>query len=85
MIPLKEDGGLDIEAINKLPFEEHVLAHLAKGRRKEYISKLPARVPGTPLPVMPGAFRKELASGKLVDAWEVLRNIAPAKTDDENR
>ena len=45
MIPLKEDGGLDIEAINKLPFEEHVVAHLSKGQRKEYISKRPARAP----------------------------------------
>lgn len=85
MIPLKEDGSLDIEAINKLPFEEYEVAHLAKGQRKEDISKRPARVPGTPLPVIPGALRKELASGKLVDAWEVLRNIAPAKTGDENR
>lgn len=76
MIPLKEDGGLDIEAINKLPFEEHVVAHLAKVRRKEYISKRPARAPGTPLPVMPGSLRKNPESGKLVDAWGVIRKIA---------
>lgn len=76
MMPLKEDGSLDIGAINKLPFEERVVAHLAKGRRKEYISKLPARAPGTPLPVIYGPLRKGQESGKLVDAWEVIRKIA---------
>ena len=84
---MKEDGSLDVEAIDWLPLEEHlhVIAHLSKEQRKEYISKRPARVPGTPRPVIPGALRKELASGKLVDAWEVLRNTASAKTGDENR
>ena len=85
MIPLKEDGGLDIVAINKLPFEEHVVAHLAKGQRKEYISKLPARAPGTPLPVMPGSLRKNPESGKLVDAWGVIRKIAASDDAPKNQ
>ena len=65
---MKEDGSLDIGAINKLPFEEHGVAHLSKVQRMECISKLPARAPGTPRPVIYGPLRKDQESGKLVDA-----------------
>lgn len=43
MALLKENGSLDIERINNLPFEEHIteIAHFTKAQRKEYISKLP--------------------------------------------
>ena len=43
MVLLKEDGGLDIERINKLPLEERfkMVASLSRKQLKEYLSKQP--------------------------------------------
>lgn len=44
MALLKEDGSLDVERINNLPFEEHVreISNLSQEQFKEYFSKLPS-------------------------------------------
>ena len=77
MALLKEDGSLDIEWINSLPLEEHIhtISHLTKERRKEYISKLPLNESKNPYPIIYGNLKNELASGKLVDAFEVINNL----------
>ncbi len=43
MALLKEDGGLDVEWINKLPIEEYMntLGDLTQEQVKEYMSKVP--------------------------------------------
>lgn len=43
MVPLKEDGSLDIEYINSLPLDEYmnVMGELTRDQVEEYISKLP--------------------------------------------
>ena len=43
MALLKEDGSLDIERINNLPYEEYMeeMGTLTQEQVKEYISKLP--------------------------------------------
>ncbi len=51
MVPLKENGELDVERINNLPIEEYmeVIGGLTDEQYKEYLSKLP--VTGTKEPV----------------------------------
>lgn len=43
MVLLKEDGGLDIERINQLPFEEYMkeMGSLTEAQVNEYLSVLP--------------------------------------------
>ncbi len=43
MALLKEDGRLDIERINQLPYEEHmnVMRDLTQEQIEEYLSKMP--------------------------------------------
>ncbi|MCC8039345.1 MAG: hypothetical protein LIP02_14615 [Bacteroidales bacterium] len=43
MALLKEDGSLDIESINSLPFEEYMdaMGDLTEAQTEEYLSKLP--------------------------------------------
>ena len=43
MVPLKENGELDIERINELPIEEYmdVIGGLTEEQYKEYLSNLP--------------------------------------------
>ena len=43
MALLKEDGSLDIERINKLPFEEHMkeVGSFTREQFKQYISTIP--------------------------------------------
>lgn len=74
---LKEDGSLDIEWINNLPLEEHIhtIFHLTEEQHKEYVSKLPLNETKKPHSTIYGNLRKELASGELVDAFEVIRNL----------
>lgn len=43
MVPLKEDGSLDVEFINKLPFDdfEDVISNLNGEQWDDYMSKIP--------------------------------------------
>ena len=77
MALLKEDGSLDIERINNLPFEEHIteIAHFTKAQRKEYISKLRLNEPRKPYPDIYGSIKHELSSGKTVDAFAVIGKL----------
>ena len=74
---LKEDGSLDIERINKLPLEErmHAIAHLTKEEREKYISKLPLNESKNTRPIIYGNLKEELASGKVVNAFDVVKNL----------
>lgn len=51
MALLKEDGSLDIERINNLPFEEYMeeMGTLTQDQVKEYISKLPINESNEPM------------------------------------
>ncbi len=77
MALLKEDGSLDIDGMKKLPIEEriHIIAHFTKEQREEYISKLPLNESENTRPIVYGNLKKELASGKAVDAFEVIKNL----------
>ena len=77
MALLKENGSLDIERINNLPFEEHIteIAHFTKAQRKEYISKLPLNESRKSYPSIYGSIKDELSSGKIVDAFEVIGKL----------
>lgn len=51
MALLKEDGSLDIERINKLPYEEYMdeMGTLSEEQIKEYISKIPLNESNEPM------------------------------------
>lgn len=51
MALLKEDGSLDIERINNLPFEEYMdeMGTLTQEQVKEYVSKLPLNESNEPM------------------------------------
>jgi hypothetical protein len=51
MALLKEDGSLDIERINNLPFEEYMntMGDLTQEQVKEYLSKLPINESNEPM------------------------------------
>ena len=76
MALLKEDGSLDIERINKLPLDEHIaeISHFTKEQREEYISKIPINESHKPYPIIYGSLEEEIASGKIVNAWDVIDN-----------
>ena len=51
MALLREDGGLDVERINRLPLEEYMneMETLTQEQVKEYISKLPVDESNEPM------------------------------------
>lgn len=51
MVPLKEDGSLDIELIKKLPLDDYLeaLGSLTYPQLQEYMSKLPEDRTGEPM------------------------------------
>lgn len=51
MALLKEDGSLDIERINNLPFEEYMdaMGDITQEQVAEYLSKLPANESNEPM------------------------------------
>ena len=51
MALLKEDGGLDIERINQLPFEEYMkeMGSLTEAQVNEYLSVLPINESNEPV------------------------------------
>ena len=54
MALLKEDGSLDIERINKLPYEDFVdeIRNMTDGQYNEFISKLPLNESYEPTEIM---------------------------------
>ena len=61
---LKEDGSLDIERIQKLPYDEYMyeLTHFTKEQREEYFSALPINESKS-IPIRKGSLKKRLESG----------------------
>ncbi len=53
MALLKEDGRLDIERINQLPYEEYmnVMGDLTQEQIEEYLSKMPLNEPEEPVKI----------------------------------
>ena len=51
MVPLKEDGSLDMELLNKLPFDDYLEAvgSFSYQQLQEYMSKLPEDRPDEPM------------------------------------
>lgn len=75
MALLREDGSLDVERINRLPYEEYILEihRLTKVQRKEYDSKLPINESHTPKrAIVVNSIDDELNSGKWVDARDFI-------------
>ena len=71
---LKEDGSLDIERIQQLPYDEYMyeLTHFTKEQREEYFSALPEF---KSIPIRKGSLKKRIESGELVNAFDVIKNI----------
>ena len=72
---LKEDGSLDIEKIQKLPYDEYMyeLTHFTKEQREEYFSALPINESKS-IPIRKGSLKKDLESGYVL-ALEFLNNL----------
>lgn len=79
MALFKEDGSLDIERINRLPFKEHVkeMASLSIAQIHEYFSKQPLNESKghTRAVMVDFTLEEALAGGFMYDAIEVVNNI----------
>lgn len=75
---LKEDGSLDIERINNLPFEEYMdeMGTLTQEQVQEYVSKLPLNESNEPYQGVwvDYSMEEDIAKGA-VDADELLNNL----------
>lgn len=76
MIPLKEDGHLDIECINKLPILDYmeVVGNLTAEQYKYYVSKSPVNESNEPITVEKINIEDALKKG-WVDANEFLKKM----------
>ena len=76
MALLKEDGSLDIERIQGLPYDEYMyeLTHFTKEQREEYFSALPINESKS-IPIRKGSLKKRIENGELVNAFDVIKNI----------
>lgn len=75
MVLLKEDGSLDIERIQGLPYDKYMyeLTHLTKEQREEYFSALPINESKS-IPIIKSSFKKDLESGCVI-ALDFLNNL----------
>jgi len=74
MAYLKEDGSLDIERINSLPYEEYMdaMGDLTQERVQEYLSKLPIDESDEPMRAIVVDYPMEEDG---VDADELINNL----------
>lgn len=79
MALLKEDGSLDVERINKLPFEEYIIeiGTLTQEQYKEYVSKLPINESKehTKAIEVDCAMEEDARRNGLVDAEDFINNM----------
>ena len=79
MALLKEDGSLDIERINNLPFEEHTreISKLTQEQYREYISKIPINESCGSMGVVDVEYtlEEDIERNGLVNADEMFNNI----------
>lgn len=77
MVLLKEDGGLDIERINQLPFEEYMkeMGSLTEAQVNEYLSVLPINESNEPVQAVEVEYtlRDELEQGAII-ASDYIKN-----------
>lgn len=77
MALLKEDGGLDIERINQLPFEEYMkeMGSLTEAQVNEYLSVLPINESNEPVQEVEVEYtlRDELEQGAVI-ASDYIKN-----------
>jgi hypothetical protein len=78
MVPLKENGKLDIERINELPIEEYmdVIGGLTEEQYKEYLSNLPVNESKEPVRaiVVDYTLEEELERGSVL-AEDLINNL----------
>ena len=79
MALLKEDGSLDVERIDSLPFEEYVkeMATLTQDQYKDYLSKQPLNKSHetTKAVYVDCTMEEDIERNGLVDAEEFLNNL----------
>ena len=77
MALFKEDGGLDIERINQLPFEEYMkeMGSLTEAQVNEYLSVLPINESNEPVQAVEVEYtlRDELEQGAVI-ASDYIKN-----------
>lgn len=74
MTLLKEDGSLDVERINKLPYEEkrHVMSKFTREQIEEYFSKVPINESHEPITPIKVDYKME---DLLANGWGTLNDI----------
>lgn len=78
MALLNKDGSLDIEGIQKLPYQEyiHEISNFSKEQYDEYVSKIPPNESqDTILPIVVDDIEEYLREGGYVDAWDVINKL----------
>ena len=78
MALLKEDGSLDIERIQKLPYKEyiHEISNFTKEQYEEYVSKIPINESqGTVIPIVVEDVEDYLRNNGYVNAWDVINKL----------
>lgn len=78
MALLKEDGSLDIERIQKLPYKEylHEISNFSKEQYDEYVSKIPINESQqTVYPIVVENVDEYLNNGGYVNAWDVINKL----------
>ena len=78
MALLKEDGSLDIERIQKLPYKEylHEISNFSKEQYDEYVSKIPINESQqTVYPLVVENVDEYLNNGGYVNAWDVINKL----------
>ena len=78
MALLKEDGSLDIERIQKLPYKEyiHEISNFTKEQYEEYVSKIPINESqGTVIPIVAEDVKEYLRNNGYVNAWDVINKL----------
>lgn len=75
---LKEDGSLDIERIQNLPYKEylHEISNFTKEQYDEYVSKIPMNESqDTIIPIVVENVEEYLREGRYVNAWDVINKL----------
>ena len=78
MALLKEDGSLDIERIQKLPYNEyiHEISNFTKEQYEEYVSKIPINESqGIVIPIVVEDVKEYLRNNGYVNAWDVINKL----------
>ena len=78
MALLKEDSSLDVERIQKLPYNEyiHEISNFTKEQYDEYVSKIPINESqGTVIPIVVEDVDEYLKNNGYVNAWDVINKL----------